>query len=102
DSVLGYLKSVRGLDASQYTSKGYGSSAPIAPNTTELGRAKNRRVEFRVLNTGQLRIERDRRRMLRKGEGLPGAPQGPPSNIWPPQNPSVPITPAAPDTSKHN
>ena len=102
DAVLQYMKSVRGLDASQYTSKGYGPSVPIAPNTTQLGRAKNRRVEFRVLNTGALRIERDRRRMLKKGEGVPPSGQAPPSNLSPPQNPSVPMTPAAPDTSKHN
>jgi len=73
DSVLNYLKTFKGLDASQYTSRGYGSNKPIAPNTTELGRAKNRRVEFKVLNVDKLRIESTRRHYLMKGEIPPGA-----------------------------
>jgi len=74
DSVLEYLKAVPKLDASQYTARGYGESKPIAPNTSQIGRAKNRRVEFKVLNTDKLKIERERRRFLMKGEGLPPPP----------------------------
>ena len=40
----------------------------------ELGRAKNRRVEFKVLNTDALRLEREKRRFLRKDEGVAPAP----------------------------
>ena len=59
------------IDMSRFTAQGYGLSRPIAPNTSELGRAMNRRVEFRVINTEALRIERERRRFLRKDEGAP-------------------------------
>lgn len=48
-SVVDYLSS-HGVDASTLTWKGYGESAPIAPNDTEAGRAKNRRTEFKILD----------------------------------------------------
>ena len=35
-----------GVSAEQMTSKGYGSTKPVAPNTTVEGRANNRRVEL--------------------------------------------------------
>jgi len=47
-SVVSYLGSV-GVDAARLTSEGEGEFAPIASNDTEEGRAKNRRVEFKIL-----------------------------------------------------
>ncbi len=38
-----------GIDPKRLSHKGYGSSKPIAPNDTEEGRAKNRRVELLVV-----------------------------------------------------
>ena len=37
-----------GIPAHQLTSKGYGKSQPVADNATDIGRAKNRRVELAV------------------------------------------------------
>jgi OOP family OmpA-OmpF porin len=36
----------RGVDGNRITTKGYGKDKPIATNKTAAGRAKNRRVEF--------------------------------------------------------
>lgn len=48
-SVKAYLVS-QGVDESQLDAKGYGEDQPIADNKTEEGRAKNRRVELKVIN----------------------------------------------------
>ncbi|MGI5821008.1 MAG: OmpA family protein [Bacteroidales bacterium] len=40
----------QGIDAARLSYKGYGASRPIAPNTTEEGKAKNRRTVFIVLD----------------------------------------------------
>ena len=91
-AVFDYLRGkVAGFDGLGYSSKGYGLSRPVAPNSTALGRSKNRRVEFKVLNTEALRIEREKRRYLRKDEGVP-----------PVQAPAPQIqTPAPADTTQH-
>jgi len=44
-SVMHALTSA-GIDAGRFTSRGAGASEPVAPNDTEQGRAKNRRVEL--------------------------------------------------------
>ena len=54
------------LDPDQFTAVGYGASRPIADNKTELGRAKNRRVEFKVLNKDVLRREKTQQRLVPK------------------------------------
>ncbi len=40
----------RGVAPGRLVAVGYGESRPIADNNTVLGRAKNRRVEFTVLD----------------------------------------------------
>jgi outer membrane protein OmpA-like peptidoglycan-associated protein len=63
-AVLDYLlANFRTLKSGQLTSAGYGESAPVAPNDTALSRAKNRRVEFKVLNTEALKRETEKTRL---------------------------------------
>jgi outer membrane protein OmpA-like peptidoglycan-associated protein/Tol biopolymer transport system component len=50
EAVAQYLTS-KDIDAKRMTSIGLGSSQPVAPNDTEDGRQRNRRVVFRVLRT---------------------------------------------------
>ncbi len=45
ESVKQYLVS-KGIDAARMTTKGFGQTKPIVPNTTEEGKQKNRRIEF--------------------------------------------------------
>lgn len=47
ESVKAYLVS-QGVDASKLSTKGMGESEPIAENSTEQGRFRNRRIEFVV------------------------------------------------------
>ena len=47
-SVREYLIS-KGIDGKRLTTKAFGETRPIASNKTEEGRAKNRRVDFKVL-----------------------------------------------------
>jgi len=49
ESVVRYLVE-RGIDPSRLDSKGYAFSQPVAPNDTPEGRARNRRVEFKILS----------------------------------------------------
>lgn len=51
-AVYDYLIS-KGIDASQVSYKGYGKTQPIADNSTEEGRAGNRRTEFKVVGVGE-------------------------------------------------
>lgn len=48
-AVTDYL-AARGIPRQQLLAQGYGSSQPIASNESEIGRAKNRRIELIVMN----------------------------------------------------
>jgi OOP family OmpA-OmpF porin len=47
-AVVGFL-SQRGVAAARIEAAGFGDTQPIVPNDTEVNRAKNRRIEFKVL-----------------------------------------------------
>jgi outer membrane protein OmpA-like peptidoglycan-associated protein len=47
-SVANYL-AARGVNPARIATQGFGSSQPIADNSTEAGRAANRRVEIRIV-----------------------------------------------------
>lgn len=51
-SVVNYL-AARGVQPVRMAAQGYGSSRPIADNSTEVGRAANRRVELRIVPVTQ-------------------------------------------------
>jgi OmpA-OmpF porin, OOP family len=38
-----------GMDAKRLTTKGYGAERPVADNTTDTGKQKNRRIEFKII-----------------------------------------------------
>jgi len=48
-SVVNWLTS-HGIDASRLTSTGFGETRPVTPGTTNAIRARNRRVEFRIVS----------------------------------------------------
>ncbi|MBN2788795.1 MAG: outer membrane beta-barrel domain-containing protein [Candidatus Delongbacteria bacterium] len=50
ESVMNYLTTKLNIPQSQLTAVGFGEDKPIADNKTKEGRAKNRRIEFRVMS----------------------------------------------------
>ena len=79
-----------GLKEGQLSAKGSGATKPVVPNTSARNMAKNRRVEFVVLNRDVLKKEVERRRLLKAGETPPPTPTPPP-----------PPTPAPADSTRH-
>lgn len=55
-SVYEYLR-YRGVSADRMAVEAYGPTKPIADNKTKEGKAKNRRIEFRILNLDEAKKE---------------------------------------------
>ena len=77
------------LNSKNYWFTGYGDSEPLTRNTTEAGRAINRRVEFKLLNPHEMVVERDRRMSF-------GTTPAPPAPGLEPKMPSAPQGEPAP------
>lgn len=56
-SVSGYL-ATRGVQQARLGTRGFGETQPVAPNTDEVGRAQNRRVEIRIVPVTQDDVNR--------------------------------------------
>ncbi|MCB0271642.1 MAG: OmpA family protein [Bdellovibrionales bacterium] len=54
ESVRSYLSN-RGIDSSRMSVEAYGPSKPIADNASDEGRARNRRIEFKLLNLEEVK-----------------------------------------------
>ncbi|MFO0749886.1 MAG: OmpA family protein, partial [Myxococcota bacterium] len=52
-AVMNYLATKTGVEASRLQAKGYGETKPLESNKTPAGRAKNRRVQFFILDPSQ-------------------------------------------------
>src|SRR5687767_8501383 len=77
------LQTNPGLDARMFTLTGYGDTQPLVKNTSAANRARNRRVEFKVLNSDALTQERQRRTSLGSNPAG-GAPATEPTQPPPP------------------
>lgn len=53
EAVMEWL-SDHGVDPDRLTAKGYGPTRPLAPNITQQNRARNRRVQFKILRRADL------------------------------------------------
>ena len=49
NAVKSYLVNHEGIDADRLEARGYGEANPIADNTTEDGKSKNRRITFKIV-----------------------------------------------------
>jgi len=56
EAVVAYLVG-KGVEESRLEAKGYGQDTPIDTNRTVSGRANNRRVEFKILETAAVEVE---------------------------------------------
>lgn len=66
-AVVGHLvRACPALDRTRFAVRGYGRSRPVVPNTSAENMARNRRVEFVVLNPQALQRVIERRRPLRR------------------------------------
>lgn len=123
-----YLVDKEKVDAARLTAKGWGEEKPIAPNDTEEGKEKNRRVEFLVVEqditqkkveidpkTGKERVVEEKKESITSDSGTPTGGEAPgtkpatpaksgtpakPAGSAAPAKPATPATPAKPTTTE--
>lgn len=80
------------LDPKNFSLTGYGDTEPIVSNNSAANRARNRRIEFKVLNPNLLSQERQRRMSFGTTAPTPGtsAPPPPPGDGAPPSGNEAP------------
>lgn len=57
NAVKSFLIELGAVSGARLSTRGYGFDRPLAPNDTEEGRAQNRRVEFLIINSGEVDAE---------------------------------------------
>jgi len=97
-TVLRYLVG-KGIDPARLESEGYGPTRPEAPNTTVLGRAKNRRVDFAIVEPGSAPVATPAPSPAPPAAPPPAPPAAPPPSTTPAPPPSpTPAPPPSPTT----
>ena len=78
DAARAYLTE-HGVEAERLLAHGYGVDVPLDANDTAIGRARNRRVDFRILDAAQPRSAPERPRPVMPA----GCPDAPPPRVGP-------------------
>lgn len=78
DNARSYLVE-RGVEAARLVAQGYGVDVPLDTNATAIGRARNRRVDFRILDAARPPGAPERPRPVMPA----GCPDAPPPRVGP-------------------
>jgi outer membrane protein OmpA-like peptidoglycan-associated protein len=71
-AVVTYLVSKNpGLSADRLSTKGFGRTQPLSQSTDDASRARNRRVEFQILNMEDVSTVNELKDYLRRGQTVP-------------------------------
>lgn len=92
--TVGDYLTTRGISASRIRTQGFGSSLPLASNDTFEGRARNRRVEIKIVPITRQQVEAARaaasgsQAPAQPAPGYTPPPASPPADTYPPATPA--------------